>query len=509
MPILNFTAENHYNFTKATSFFGNSLAFYNWTDMITQTGNFSYDEPSSTAIRLASKAIYNHRSVSPGSTPCDAFNCTYIFTMPGPGYKCKNISEDSAEDSALYNRMPQSVRKENLAPHGMYIYNANVDEGDFIKPQNKSTADPLDVDPDWTAGTFLYEPELWIGYAFNTTEELPEPIVVNAADPNRSVTNTWTHKLVPITFHCAYYHVNYTFNVSFINTQQQVEVLDIEYLQPVVDTIYRDPPDPKNFLRPGQDGYQVVSVYHAIGAVMRDFLKGQIYMDKNIPYTKSEISMTNLVNQTTAFPVSNLDGKIKNLHEDILITLWGAQNLVISATENISCVKSRYSNEFRYYPKNLWIGYSIVVFITLASILVGAHSLGSNGISSDTLFSRILVTTRNPTLDHLSRGACLGSDPFPRELEETKLRFGVWHEGGGLGLSGLSGFDGKPGHCAFGTIHETTEIIRGGRYAGLPDPRSRGGLDLDNDSMSDEEEDIFYDLEPEEERNVPLLGLWE
>ncbi|KAF8422002.1 hypothetical protein EV426DRAFT_535817 [Tirmania nivea] len=519
VPVLNFAAENDYNFETATEFFGNSLAFYNYTDMINRTGNSTYDMPSYRGQRLEVQAIYNNGPVGPPDTPCEAYNCTYTVTMPGPGYKCENVSEDSV----LYRRMPQMVRKENLAPHGMYLYYANVTNGDFLRPQNKSTSDPQNVDSDWIVGTFLYEPEIWIGYVVDTGEKLPEPIVVNATDEDRTVTNEWTTKLEPITFHCAYYHVNYTFNVSFVNTQQRVKVLKVDYLRPVIDTIYGDPdprgdgiilPDSKNFIRPGQDDYKLTAVYHSIGARLRRFLNGKIYIDKNVPYTMSEVSMTKLVDQKTSFTIPNLDEGVKELHEDILITLWGASNLVISKKEDVPCKMSRYSNRFKYYAQNLWIGYSIAVAVTLVSIMVGAHSLGSNGISSDTLFSRILVTTRNPTLDHLSRGACLGSDPFPRELEETKLRFGVLREGGASNVTGLGfgGMEGKPGHCAFGTIHETTEIVKGGLYAGLPLPRSRGGLgslDLDNDSTSDEEEggeDIFYDLEPEEERKVPLLA---
>lgn len=515
MPVLDFVAENYYDFRNATKYFGNSIAFYNLTDMTARTGNLTYDMPSYTSQYLASKAIYNHGSVSPPDTPCEAYNCTYTVVMPGPGYKCENVSEGSA----LYNRMPQEVRKENLAPYGMYIYYANVTNGDFLKPQNKSTSDPQNVDPDWIAGTFLYEPELWIGYVVNTTEKLPQPMVVNITD---KLSNKWTHKLIPKAFHCVHYHVNYTIDVSFVNTQQRVKVRKIDYLRPVIDTIYGEPdgrggvkrPDPRKFLRPGQDGYKLASVYHAIGVHLRKFLLGKIHLDNNVPYTMSEISMTNLVTQETAFPIPNLDDGVKQLYEDILITLWGVKNLVISRDEEVPCMKERYSNRFRYYAQNLWIGYSIVVVVTLASIVVGSHSLGINGISSDTLFSRILVTTRNPTLDHLSRGACLGSDPFPRELEETKLRFGAWHDVSSSNITGLglSRMDKEQGHCAFGTVHEITEIVKGGVYAGLPLPRSRGDLgylDLDNDSMSDgkeeEEGDIFYDLEPEEERIVPLL----
>ena len=396
--------------------------------------------------------------------------------MPGPGYKCESISDGSA----LSGRMPDKLK--DLAPDGKHIYVGNVTEGDFLKP-NLPPTDP-NLDPDWGVGTFHFEPELWVGYTINTSIPLSEseakrwPDVVNGT---KTGLNRWTHKLEPMRLHCTHYHVVYTFNVSFSNGQENVSVTHIDYIRPLMDTIYNEPngqggityPVRSKFLRPGEDGYKLMAVYHAIGVHMRNFLDGHIQLENNLPnsypVTAAGLSMTNLVDQRTSFIVPELEQAILDMHQDIIITLWGASDLVVSATQMVDCTKTRYANLFKYYAKNLWIGYSIAVFVTLVAIGIGAVALRSNGISSDTLFSRILVTTRNPTLDHLSRGACLGSDPFPRELEETKLRFGVLHEGGvpntaGLGLSGL---DGKPGHCAFGTVHETTDIVKGELYAGL------------------------------------------
>lgn len=531
---LNFTAENDYDYRNDKEYFGNSIAFYNLTDMENLVGNLSYDMPSFISQRLASQAIYNHGSVGPPQSPCMGFNCTYILKMAGPGYKCENVTEDSV----VYNRMPVEVRKENFAPYGRWIYYANVTNGDFVKPNNESR--DKDLDPDWIVGEFIFEPELWIGYVVNTNVRLKKPVINHDYDPvqNKTYTNTWEFQLEPRIFHCVHYHVDYTLNVSYINTKQSVQVEKIDYKRPLLDTVYGDidprgggaiiQPNPAKFIRPGEKDYKVVSVYHALGVHLRTFLKGSIYADSNTVFTQSSISMTNLIDPKTAFPVNDLEDGIKRLHQDIIVTLWGNGNLVVSANETVPCTMSRSSNRFKYYARNLWIGYSIVVTITLACIIVGAMALRSNGISSDTLFSRILVTTRNPTLDHLSRGACLGSDPFPRELEETKLRFGVLHAGGmvsemGLGVSesGL-GLDGKPGHCAFGTVHETTEIIKGGLYAGLDVGVRRAGgnwqesgsydaYDSDSDSNlggddedgeEEHEEDIFHDF-PDEK--IPLL----
>jgi hypothetical protein len=112
----------------------------------------------------------------------------------------------------------------------------------------------------------------------------------------------------------------------------------------------------------------------------------------------------------------------------------------------ILTVYRRWENRFKYIPtygalpplplkffvdthfSSLWIGYAIVIFIAFISIVVGSVSLSHNGMCSDTTFSKILVTTRNPTLDRVVMsypGVALGGDPMPKELERTELQFGV------------------------------------------------------------------------------------
>lgn len=153
---------------------------------------------------------------------------------------------------------------------------------------------------------------------------------------------------------------------------------------------------------------------------------------------------------------------VQSLFEDMLLTLLFEPTLVAAETQAVECVKSRTILVYIYLPGSLWIGYAIAVAITLASILVGSWAIYQNGVASDTLFSCILVTTRNPTLDHLSVGACLGGDPFPKELRETKLRFGVLLE-----EESREGPLGRVEHCCFGTTGETTDIVKGHTYAGL------------------------------------------
>jgi hypothetical protein len=160
--------------------------------------------------------------------------------------------------------------------------------------------------------------------------------------------------------------------------------------------------------------------------------------------------------------VANLTESIQQFFEDELITLLSDPALVVAQKARVACHKSQTQNVYVYYPEGLWIGYAIAVAVGFGFILVGAWSIHQNGVASDTQFSRIMVTTRNPTIDRISVGACLGGDPFPKELQETKLRFGVLHED-----DLREGPLGKVEHCTFGTVSETKEIVKFGTYAGL------------------------------------------
>jgi hypothetical protein len=53
--------------------------------------------------------------------------------------------------------------------------------------------------------------------------------------------------------------------------------------------------------------------------------------------------------------------------------------------------------------------YVITVLAMSAAAAMGLMSLVSNGVESSNTFSQILVTTRNPRLDSVACGACLGS----------------------------------------------------------------------------------------------------
>lgn len=87
---------------------------------------------------------------------------------------------------------------------------------------------------------------------------------------------------------------------------------------------------------------------------------------------------------------------------------------------------------------------------------IGFAALAMNGVASDMSFSTVLLTTRNPSLDRLAAGGCIGGRPLPAELGKLRLRFGE--------VMAETSEDGV-GHTAMGVEGEVSQIRRRGKYS--------------------------------------------
>jgi hypothetical protein len=457
---LNFAHESVYDFRNESFYPGSSLAYYNTTDKdALQEGWFDYyDQPSKNARRLAVTSAYLKKPATWLNASLDScgegWNCTYSLTFQGPGYKCDEVGEDASSP----------INVSSLAPKGSYLYRASVDLGDYASPQTDTGEDGMPKEgPPYpeSLGVFQSEPVLWIGYAINTTKpyEKSSPYAKN-----------WTNVHESKVFKCVAHHTNYTFEMKYNDSIQITTRKQRDFLGPIIDTtvsgntksLVASPS--ANYVSPRTDTerYKLTASYHAMNALLRNFLRGDISFKPPYFVTKSDISETRLMESSTSYAIHNLMEEIQDFYEDMLITLLSEPHLVVADTQSVPCEKSRTVNVYVYHREGLWVGYAIAVSVTFMSIVVGVWAIRQNGVASDTQFSRIMVTTRNPTIDRLSVGACLGSDPFPKELRETKMRFGVLLE-----EDPREGPLGKVEHCCFGTAGETKEIVKYGTYAGL------------------------------------------
>lgn len=472
---LDFANEASFNFRNETSYAGSSLVYYNTTDLDGQGDDFFdyYDRPSQNAKRLVFASMYLKgpaEGVNASINSCgEGYNCTYEINFEAPGYKCDLYADNDHADAG---DAPFSM--DVLAPKGDNIYFANVNQGDYKMPQTETGAHGIPVKKPFpeSLGVFDVEPILWIGYAINTTQPWPADA---PADYKR-----WKAVHEPKLVKCVAYHTNYTFNIEYLNSKQNYTLVQRDYIRPVVDTTFtasfRNSSDgsaspASNFVSPKGDVqiYKRTAAYHSLMQLLRNFLGGSVSFSKNLFITSSDISETKPMDAATTYPQKDLPTAIQSLFEDMLITLLSDPRLVVASKQAVPCSKDRSVNVYKYKREGLWIGYAFAVAGAFVCLAVGGWAIHQNGVASDTLFSRIVVTTRNPTLDRLSVGACLGGDPFPKELTRTKLRFGVLHE-----ENPREGPLGTVEHCTFGAVGETKPIVKFGTYAGLQKYRKDG-----------------------------------
>lgn len=451
-----------------------SLMFYNTTDVQGKTpGWFDYyDQPSADIKRMALLMAYSNNNypnvkATGRQDACGgAFNCTYEQSFVGPGYQCEEVTDQSQQDlGAPFNT---SV----LVPVGRNLYHAEVDHGAYLQPQNAVFEDgPGGIpvgDPPEDLGVFKSEPVLWIGYAVNSTERLASD------DP---LTRNWTHRYVPHIIRCTHMETKYTVTWDWTEPLFHTTV-QREYLNPVVNTnltrlangtYSKDPQPASNYVSPRDnvETYKKVAAYHAVGSMFRQFLSGTVDLRAPLPgpsyaLVYSDITKTRLV-MPNVHPKENLTHELESFYTDLVLSIFSTPEMLVVANETSIVKRTQVHSSFIYVPLRLWQCYAPVVFISLLILAFGAWTIWEDGTTFSVGFSRILVTTRNTTLDHISRGACLGNDPFPLELMHTRLRFGaVGVENGVDGLQPLG-----PGHCAFGVDSEVAPIERGVPYAGL------------------------------------------
>jgi hypothetical protein len=445
-----------------------------------------YDQPSAEARRIAILLAYNNmdhpnikqdaRQSICGDSYGHSYNCTFEQTFVGPGYQCIEVAT-GVNDTGRLKELGAPFNTSILVPTGNYAYFANVDVGAYDRPQKgefkKGTGGVPIGDPPADLGVFKHEPALWIGYSANSTELLK---------PDDPLSMNWTHRYDPHIVRCVHmeteYKVMWNFTEPFFHS-----MTTRKYLKPVVDTNFtlwdenihddkQGAQPTENYISPRGDVglYKKTAAYHALGDLLRDFLRGHVDLETPKPgptYAQvfSDITKTRLVGKNSE-PKKSLPQDIEEFYQDIVLSLLSVPEMLVVGEENVMVNRSRIQSSFVYVPERLWQCYAPVIFVTLLILIFGILTIWQDGTTFSTGFSRILVTTRNNTIDNLTRGACLGNDPFPIELMHTRLKFGVLSEHSEVDYNTGEGFQGV-GHCAFGVASEVGQIRRGVPYAGL------------------------------------------
>jgi hypothetical protein len=148
-------------------------------------------------------------------------------------------------------------------------------------------------------------------------------------------------------------------------------------------------------------------------------------------------------------PPRNLKDLLQELSVNATLSLFATPALAYLENQDTTVETSSTRLVFAYDATVLLATYGAALAAGLVSIIIGVAALASNGVSMDAGFVSILATTRNPALDGIARGACLGATgPSQDELRKVKLRLG----------------EVSAHHVAMGTMEETQPLRKGKLY---------------------------------------------
>lgn len=410
-------------------------------------------------------------------------NCSYTTSFTAPGYKCDFVTAEDARKNGPWGPVGFDYI---FAPSsgGMNFYSTKADN------RTKSPALANSTDIDITSEEMFGFGSFWVAFrslGVEFTNADPSLLL----DPTKAKKEMYKDQI----FQCSDYVVSYD-NVKFnyVNGRMTVQLSNaadqgIRYITPVDYTQYS-----KNN---GTDVTNAAIFSRVAHAFTLSILIGDMVIAKSELSSTSQILGTELVDQSRFFgstngtgiddqfalPRADLKSKLEELHRNVTLSLLSEPRLMGTFYTSAACESTTNGLIYNYSSSVLLITYGLACFFTTIAIIVGVIALRANGFAADFSFSRILCTTRNPTLDNTTRGeSCLGT--VTERVRRQELRFGeIWIKGSrknrekrGLGVvreeddvdleeGSYKRYGVNVGHAAFGVPSEVMSLRKGRGYA--------------------------------------------
>jgi hypothetical protein len=389
-----------------------------------------------------------------GCAPACQYNITYIATA----LQCSDLSPDQISDG-----LPPGTINTPSRPNAQYPPVAILSYYDT--PVGTTSVLNLTIQADPLAGNDQYK--LILAYV---------PINRNTS----FISKTYIPAYGSI---CTFYNATYLAHVSYVNATQTNSVSVVEFHKPLnttyltLNNLFDPSPStpgssyPDTFAPGVGQHVNFLSMAsalttHITGAIERDAKDGIFHSevsndsDSYIPETLIvKTGLFTMKDDSTDFSFSlNTAGGFTNLSNsltDLLANLTlNFMNLNLGNTTTEAAFPSG-SSVYTYNRRILLSTYGIAFLVLAITTFLGLSALVANGVPSSNSFSQMLVTTRNPRLDNLVRGNCLGSRATTdKALRNIRLRFGEVGTREGSDLP----------HAAFGVIgEEEIERLRKGQ----------------------------------------------
>lgn len=347
---------------------------------------------SQRAKKLVAEVLYSGE-IPLIPSPCSA-NCSYSVEFHAPTLSCQSLG-----NSPLNNSLVEGV---DSARPGYYT--ATMEPvGRFLGDENLSLKNRLLIG----------------AYASKLYPNGTAIIDQNIADIQNVL--------------CTPFNATYSVNINFTNGRPVFIIHNLELLSELDESA--------SIMNENGSLAQGTVAWPARGLIggIYDVLLGRMSytMDQSQVVENTTITSTRLADSVLSRGIYWKFKFIKDLHlaiEELSHNLTLSLFSITDITTETATSSTTTRLVFQYSRATLIWTYSAAAAATLVCLIIGMMALRRNGIASDISFSRVLVTTRNPALDRISHGACLGGDPFPEQLYRTRLRFGeLWRAPDGTG----------------------------------------------------------------------------
>ena len=105
------------------------------------------------------------------------------------------------------------------------------------------------------------------------------------------------------------------------------------------------------------------------------------------------------------------------------VTFLPVSSKVIVETTTLATSTS-YPATYSYASTTLWQLYGTALGFATICVILGSGMLYTNAVVGQLTFSQVLVTTRNPTLDKISKGAGLGGKYITDRVQKASVKYG-------------------------------------------------------------------------------------
>lgn len=377
-------------------------------------------------------SVYTSNTFAPLTPPFP--NASYDLEFWGPSYKCTSLEEFIEKN----NTRTWSLSDFNYTSVEQAFYGQ---VGSWVSPDNSSLSGKEYV------------------YTAVSATPLNNTLFIGASGFN-TLWNSTSHNARLV---CQLYNASYGITVGFDNgtpfiRENAVENLELQNwdgIRGVRALGFANngtcAPDPES------NNATVCLTYYVFHSVFRDFLAGSIFINSvgDIAYDDGDavhsIGSTPLFhsglmdcpeirNSTTLFSGTGTDTSVLNtfnrcrnqtlasaiedLSRNFTYSLMTYRNWEDVQTQVPVAITSPV-NFFSYNERYLLAAYLTAVILTLVCITVGLAALMDNGFTGSTVFSAMLLTTRNPDLDRLAENNYLGEKPLPKVVGKTRLQFGI------------------------------------------------------------------------------------